>query len=105
MNSEEILKAAQAEKKDGEYENRIKDKSALISIVASLFVIAVMFYFEYLVFHRFDYGKPAIILLISSVSDIFCGIKLKNKKNVILGAVCGFLFIICIIMYVGALIK
>ena len=106
MNREEILKAAQEQSpKEGEFENRVQTKGAILGAGVAIIVAAIMFYVEYLVFHRFDYGKPAIILLISFVSDLHDGVKLKSKKKVIIGIITAVLFVLCMIMYIGALFK
>ena len=106
MKPEDILKAAQEQsRKEGELEYKIHNKGAVLSAVVALLLLAVMFYVEYFFLHKVDYGKPAIILAISTASDLYDGIKLKDKKKIIIGIVCFLLFAVCMVMYIGALLK
>ena len=106
MDRDEILKAVQEEEhKDGEYENTIGKKSAMMAAAIGIFTVLVMFYVEYLVFHRLDFGKPALICIMSSISDLYDGIKAKKKSKIIIGIIAALLFVLCIIFYIGALLK
>ncbi len=106
MNREDILKAAQEQSpKVGEFESKTQTKGAVIGALVALVVALVMFYVEYLVFRRVDYGKPAIILLISFISDLHDGIKLKIKRKIVIGIITAILFLVCMIMYIGAFFK
>ena len=106
MKPEDILKAAQEQKNgEGEYELKIQSRGAFLSALVALVIAGAMFYVEFLFLHRLDYGKPAIVFAISAASDLFIGFKLKDKKKIIIGICSAVLFVICIIFYVGALMK
>ncbi len=106
MKNEDILKAAQNQSpKEGEFENKIQSRGAFLAAGVGLIITAIMFYVEFLLLHKLDYGKPAIILAVSSASDLFVGIRLKEKKKIVIGSICLLLFVLCVIMYVGALMK
>ena len=106
MDRDEILKAVQEERhKDGEYENQIGKKSAMLAAAIGILSVLVMFYLEYLIFHRLDFGKPALICIMSSISDLYEGIKTKKKSKIRVGIISGLLFVLCIIFYEGALFK
>ena len=106
MNREELLKAAQAQSdSEGEFERSVLRRGVLFGTAMALFALVIMDIAEYIVFKRIDYGKPAILMLIISVSDLFCGFKIKDKKTIIKGIVFFVLFILCLIFYIGAFIK
>ena len=106
MNNEDILKAAQNQsKKEGEFENKIQSRGAFLAAGIGILITAIMFYVEFLLLHKLDYGKPAIILAVSAASDLFVGIRLKDKMKTIIGIICSLLFVLCLIMYIGVLMR
>lgn len=106
MNREDILKAAQEEKhQEGEYERQIGKKAAILAAGITVLVVLGMFYIEYYFLHRIDFGKLAVICLMSSISDLYEGIKTKKKSKIIFGVIAALLFVLFIVLYIGALFR
>lgn len=106
MNRDELLKAAQAQgEKEGEYERNIYSKGVMLGSALALFSIVVMDIIEYIVFKKIDYGKPAILMLIVSSSELFCGYKIKAKKMIVLGFIYLAMFLVLLGLYIGAFLR
>lgn len=104
MNREDILKAAQEESQNGgEYENQIGRRSAMLAAAIAIFVVIIMFLIEYIAFHRLDFGKPAIICLMSATSDLYEGIRTKKARKIIFGVITSLFSVLFIGLYIGAL--
>ena len=104
MTNEEILKAAQSEKRsNGEYESKIQSRADLLANLVALILVGIMFFVEYLLFRKVDYGKATSIFVISFVSDLYAGIKLNNKRKIVVGLIMMVPFLISLTLYIGAL--
>ena len=104
MNREDILKAAQEESRnDGEFENQVGRKGAMLAAAVAIFAVIIMFLVEYIVFHRLDFGKPAIICIMSAASDLYEGIRTKKTGKTIWGVVTTLFAALFIGLYIGAL--
>ncbi len=105
-NEDKILAAIEeSEPKVGEYEVHEQRKGAVIGVCASFIFGLIMCFVEYLITHRYDFGKLSIIFLIVVISELYEGIKFKKKKQIIAGIIYFVMFAICLILYVGALLK
>lgn len=105
MKREEILEATKDQKiKDGEYEVKIQRIGSILGTAFALLAAIIMIFVEYNFFHKLDYGKPALIMIIASISDLYEGIRLRRKMVLIKGIICTFLFALCVVVYIGALI-
>ena len=106
MKREEILEATKDQKiKDGEYEVKVQRIGSILGTAFALLAAITMIFVEYNFFHKLDYGKPALIMLIASISDLYEGIKLKRKLVIIKGIICAILLVLCVVVYIGALVK
>ncbi len=100
---EEILNfTMENECTEGENEKRIHNRGAIFGFIVALAVAVIMFYVDFLVFHKYDFGKPAIIWSVIATSEIYEGIKFRDKKKMLLGVVFGIFFVVCVFMYIGA---
>lgn len=105
MEKNEILKAAQAEpKRIGEYEKEITRKGVAYASMAGVILCLAMVAIELLVIKKLDFGKPAIIILLSSVINLYEGLKMNNRKLIISGGIEAVLFIVCTILYIGVFV-
>lgn len=103
MNREEILKAVQLEKQEmGEYEQTVVRKSLMYASAFGVGLCLIMLVVELIMFKKMDYGKPAILFVLSGFSKIYEGRKLKEKRKVIGGLIEMFGAIFCILLYIGA---
>ena len=103
MNREDILKAAQEDsQKEGEETIYFGRKGALLAAAITIFIILIMFLVEYIVFHKLDFGKPAIICIMSAVTDLYEGIKTKKTRKIVGGIIAFLIFVLCMILYIGA---
>ncbi len=104
MNREDISKAAQEEShNDGEFENQIGRRGAMLAAAIAIFLVLIMFLVEYIVFHRLDFGKPAIICIMSTASDLYEGIRTKKTGKIIKGVITFMFFALFMVLYIGAL--
>lgn len=109
MTNEEILKAAQEDNQTnqsvGEFEKNTTRTGLIYATCAGIVVYLVMVVFELCIAHKYDFGKPAIFFLIVAVMDLYEGKKLKIKKKTIAGIVSVIVSVICLLLYVGAMLR
>ncbi len=100
-NDDEILKAVQEQKvKNNEFEQSVSSTGAMLAAGITIIVTALLVGIEFKITRKWDYGKPAVVALMCSISYLFNGIKLKSTKELIFGIVSVILFIFCFIMYI-----
>ena len=101
-----ILEAIEnSEPEMGEYEIQVQRKGAVIGVCAAFAFGLIISFIESVITGKFDFGKLSIIFLVVVISELYEGIKFKKKKQIIYGVICFVLFAICMILYVGALLK
>lgn len=105
MTREEILEAAQESTPEiGEAERDIMRRSLLHSMIVVVIVCIVMIIIEWVVVRKIDFGKPALLVLFSGVSDFLEGKKNNTKKKLTLGIVQIIAALALVLLYIGALI-
>lgn len=105
MDREDILKAVQDETPElGEYEITVERRAMLYSAGIALILCAILMLVEMFAEKRLDYGKPAMIFAIYSISDLYEGMKLSNKKKKIKGVVEAIFTVLFLLLFVGALL-
>lgn len=105
MDREDILKAVQAETQEvGEYEITVERRAMMYAAGIGLMLCAVLMLVEMFAEKRLDYGKPAMVLAICSISDLYEGIKLSDKKKKFKGTVEAIFAILFLLLFVGVLL-
>lgn len=107
LNREEIMKAAEDsidEKTEGEAEKANLRRGNMYAACAGVALCVIMIIVECIACKQFDFGKIAIIFIISTVSELYSGFKTSSKKTIISGFVSAFLTIVCLIFYIGGLL-
>ena len=105
MTREEIIEAGQENaSKIGEAERDVIRESLLHSMIVVVIVCIVMIVIEWVVIRKIDFGKPALIVLFSGVSDLLEGKKNGVKKKLTLGIVEIIAAFALVLMYIGALV-
>ncbi len=103
-NKNEILKTIQEQKpKNPDREKSVMQNGATIALIVTIIITAMMVCIEFYIFRKFDYGKPAIVALICTISDLYEGIKIKSIRRIVTGSIAAIIFVICFIMYVTGL--
>ena len=104
MNNDEILKRAQ-EHPVAEAENEASRKAITMALGVGILILTVMIVAELFIVKRIDFGKPALLLLIAALSNIFEGKNNSRKKELIIGIVesAGALFFL--LLYVGGMFR
>lgn len=103
MNRDEILNAVSNEKPTDEFGAQIARRGAGIGAAVGIIICVIMVVVELLIFKKLDFGKPAIILVMSSVSYIYEGIRSKKFGYIIGGIILGIIALALLVLYVGAL--
>lgn len=103
MNREEILNTISNEKPTDEFEAQVARRGAGIGAAVGIIICVVMFVVELVIFKKLDFGKPAIILVMSAVSYIYEGIRRKKTITILCGGIAGVFALAFLILYVGAL--
>lgn len=103
MNRDEILNAVSKEKPTDEFEAQVARRGAGIGAAVGIIICVTMFVLELLIFKKYDFGKPAIIITMGAVSYIYEGIRRKKVGSVIGGVISGIVALVFLILYVGAL--
>ena len=105
MNREEILKAAQSNKPEmGEYEKSVTRKALMYGTALGILLCTVMGVVESWFFNTVDWGKPTILLAIIGFANLYEGSKCKNRNKVFGGLVEIIIAMVCLGLYVGALL-
>ena len=105
MTREEILEAAQESTPEiGEAERDVMRRSLLHSMIVVVIVCIVMIIIEWVVVRKIDFGKLALLVLFSGVSDFLEGKKNNTKKMLTLGIVQIIAALALVLLYIGALI-
>ena len=103
MNPNEILKAAQENNAGpGEAELEKSRNGLLYALMVGVALCVIMIVVEFIIFKKPDFGKPAILLSIASVSNMYEGARTGQKRMKVIGIVEAIFACICIIMYTGA---
>ena len=88
MNKEEILAKSREENKDKDlYAIEVMKKGSYIDILTAIITISILFVTEILVCGSTNYGLWAILTAINSSSNLYRGIKLKEKSKIIMGII------------------
>lgn len=104
MNNEELMQNVEKETRVfDEHENKIQRLGIGLAIAFSLLLAIIMVSIEFYVFHKVDYGKPALLIFMAMISDLYEGIKLKRTRKFIFAAISLLLFVVCLVMYIGGL--
>lgn len=108
MTSEEILKAAQdnniVKEEIGGIEKLVERRGVLYASAAGVLLCTIMILIELLIIKRIDFGKPAVLFLISGISNIYEHKHFCNKKMLALGIIEIIVTIVFLGLYVGALL-
>lgn len=107
MDREEILKAVKEQGKtdiNNEFEISIERKAVLTGMSVGIILCVSMIIFELLVVKRFDWGKPVVLLSVSSVTELYEGIVNKDKKKTICGACLAIIAALFLIIYIGGML-
>lgn len=103
MDNKDILKAAKMQNNvNDEYERDSSRKGLLYGMMAGVILYMVMIIIEFVVLRNPDFGKPAILLIISGVSSLFEGRKLHVKKLIISGMIELIVALFFMVLYIGA---
>lgn len=87
MNKEDILKAAQNNRRTGnEYENKEGLRSGMLGSLIALLVGAVLFFIEYFCLKRVNCGLLAVAFSGAGADNLFAGIRIRKAGSIILGA-------------------
>ena len=73
-------------------------------MAVTVVVIIVMFFVEYFINKRVDFGKPVILGLMATIADLLDGLKNDRKKYVISGVIEAVFTLVMLICYIGALV-
>lgn len=107
MDREEILKAVKEQGKtdiNNEFEISIERKAVLTGMSVGIILCVSIIIFELLVVKRFDWGKPVVLLGVSSVTELYEGIVRKNMKKTICGAGLAIIAVLFLIIYIGGML-
>ena len=103
MNRDEILSAAQEDASEiGEYEIHESRKALLYGLIVGIVLLLCMIFIEWFIFQKIDFGKPSLLLSMCGFIDLYEGKVRKNKKTFIKGIILTLLFIVTVILYIGA---
>lgn len=106
MKEDKILEAVQNnDKKFGEYEVHEQREGATIALIALFAFGLLMCLGELVILGHFDYGKMSMVFFTVVVSELYEGVRLKNKKQIVLGIIYTFLFIVCLGLYIWSYIR
>jgi len=104
MNDEEILRMAQ-EHPVAEAEKEASRKARNKALIVGLLCLSTMYFAEYFIAKKIDFGKPALMCLIEAISDILGWKNNCNKKELIEGIVYSAAALFFLLLYVGGLFK
>ena len=103
MDREDILKAVQTEKQEtGEYEDNIARKAIMFGTALGVILCLIMTAVELWIFKKLDFGKPTMLIAISSFANLYEGRKCKEKKKIVGGLIEAMIAVFCLLLYVGA---
>ncbi len=106
MTREEIMKAAQKNASEiGEAERDVMRKSLLHSMIVVTILCIIMIILELIIVRKIDFGKPALLLLLSGTSDFLEGKRSNNKKGLTIGIVQIIAAVSLTLLYIGALVS
>jgi len=104
MTREEIIKAAQESAPEtGEAEKDVLRRSLLHSMIVVVIACIIMIFIEWVVVGKIDFGKPALLVLFSGVSDLLEGKRNDVKKRFTIGIVEIIAALALVLLYIGAL--
>ena len=102
MKKEDILKAAQNERKRAnEYENKESLRSGLVGSLAALIVALLLITIEYRSKGTINIGLVAAGMTAAGTDNLFEGIKLKKTGKVIFGAIELLFAAVFILAFIG----
>ena len=105
MNKEDILKAAQKEKKGSEFEQKSELKSNLLSAITALIVGAFLFFFEYLKTGALNWGIATMVLTACATQSLYEGIKIKKLAKIILGVILALLAVVALAAAIAGIVR
>ncbi len=104
MNDEEILRVAQ-ENPVAEAENETSRKAINNALAVGVLFLAAMIVAEIFLVKRIDFGKPALLLLISAISSILEGKNNHKRKELIVGIIEGVGTLFFLLLYIGGMFR
>ena len=101
---DEILKIAQGNVV-AEAEDANERKAVTNAVAFGILLLTAMIVAECIIVKQIDFGKPALLVSISALTNIFEGRRNKVKKLVVSGIVKVIFAILFLILYVGGLFR
>ena len=106
MNKEEILAKAQKENKNVDLiEVEIDKKAGDLAAFISTMVCFILYVAENMICHTRNYSLWSVIVTLIAVINVYKGVKLKDKKKIILGICWAIISVVSIATAVITLLK
>lgn len=104
MTNEEVMNTVKYNKEQmGEYELLVERKALAKGGIAAVVLCTAMILIELFFFKTIDFGKPALLLLVSGHTNMYQGKTHVAMKKRVVGIVELILAILFVVLYIGEL--